>query len=156
MTAPDPAGPPRPAAVPLDAMLDLLATVLGELNIGLLIYRLEADDDPASLRLLYANRAASEATRADLGPVVGKRIGEAFPALAGTDLPARYAEVARSGRSRNVGAIEYPGDGTLEHAYFAVKAFPMPNGCVGVAFENITVRKQLEDALRRQRAAEPK
>ena len=154
MNDPAPSGPsPSSAAsdVPLAAMLDLLATVLGELNVGLLVYRLETPDDPASLRLLYANRAASDATRADLGPLVGKRIGEAFPALADTELPALYAEVARSGRSRNVGAIEYPGDGTLGHAYYAVKAFPMPSGCVGVAFENITVRKQLEDLLRRQK-----
>lgn len=137
-----------------DTMVGFVSSVFSELNIGLLIYRLERPGDPSSLRLAYANRVASEYTRADLGDVVGKRIGEAFPALADTELPALYAEVAQTKRARNIGVSEYGGDGKVERGYFSVKAFPMPNDCVGIVFENITTRKQLEEMVKRQRKAE--
>lgn len=139
------------SAVDFDTMVSFVSSVLSELNVGLLIYQLEDAGDPRSLRLAYANRVASEYTRADLGGLVGKTIGEAFPALADSELPALYAEVAQTKHPRNVGAFEYKGDEHVGRGYYSVKAFPMPNDCVGIVFENITVRKQLEELVKRQR-----
>ena len=144
-----PSSNPRP--VDFDTMVDLVSSILSELNVGFFIYHLEDAGNPLSLRLAYANRVASEYTRADLSGVVGLTIGEAFPALADTELPALYAEVAQTKHPRNIGAFEYEGDGRVGRGYYAVKAFPMPNDCVGIVFENITVRKQLEELVKRQR-----
>lgn len=138
-------------AVDFDTMVNLVSSILSELNVGLLIYRLENPNRPDSLRLAYANRVASEYTRADLSGLVGKTIGEAFPALAASELPEIYAEVARTKHPRNVGAFAYQGDGNVGPGHYSVKAFPMPNDCVGIVFENITVRKQLEELVKRQR-----
>ena len=130
--------------------------MFSELNIGLLIYHLEAPDDPNSLKLLYANQAASEFTGADLSALVGRRILDAFPGLEGSGLPEIYAEVARTRKPYNVGAYEYGGDEQVTQGYYAVKAFPMPSTCAGIVFENITLRKQLEELVKKQRSREKK
>ncbi len=138
----------------VDAMMSLVSSVFAELNIGLLIYHLEEEGDPHSLKLVYANRSASEYTETDLSPRIGRFVLDAFPALEGTILPQTFAEVALTGKSENIGAFEYGGDDELERSYYAVKAFSMPNHCVGVAFENITLRKQLEEMVRKLREKE--
>jgi hypothetical protein len=82
-----------------------------------------------------------------LGARVGQRILEAFPPLADSHLPDLYADVVRQNRSREAGAFEFPGDDEVERGYYAIKAFPMPRDCVGVAFENVTLRKRLEEIV---------
>lgn len=136
----------------IDAVVNTVASVFAELNTGLLIYHLADPDEPDSLVLVYANSAASKYTGTDLSAVVGQTISEAFPSLNGTHLPEAYAEVSTGGRSVNLGAFEYEGDRLVKPGHFAVKAFPMPSRCVGVVFENITLRKKLEELLRRERS----
>ena len=138
------------ATIDRDSMVNLVSMIFAELNIGMLIYQVEDKGDESSLRLLYANKAASAYTGTDLSERVGKRILEAFPALEGSDVPTAFLEVAVGGRSRNLGSFEYSGDQTIERSHYSIKAFPMPSDCVGVAFENITVRKKVEDMLRQQ------
>lgn len=137
----------------LDEMTRVVSSLFADLNIGLFIYFLEDPERPRSLRLVYANPAASAYTRADLSGSIGQSITDAFPGLVGTDMPETFAEVITTHRSQNLGAFEYPGDERVEHAFFSVKAFPMPNRCVGIVFENITVRKRLEELLKKQRDA---
>lgn len=136
---------------PVDTVVRTVASVFAELNTGLLIYHLADADETDSLTLVYANAAASKYTGADLDALIGKSIGEAFPALNGTHVPAAYAEVSRGGKSVNLGAFEYEGDAHVKPGYFAVKAFPMPARCVGVVFENITLRKKIEQLARQER-----
>jgi hypothetical protein len=137
----------------LTAMLDVVSSIFAELNVGLLIFHLEDAQDPCSLRLVYVNRAASDYTHGELSPLVGKLICDAFPGLTDSELPALYTEVARTKQARNFGATPYQGDANVERGYYAVKAFPMPGDCVGIVFENITVRKQVEELVRRQQEA---
>ena len=131
----------------IPALIQFIESVFSNLNIGLLVYQLEDAGEAASLRLLYANAEASAYTGSDLQRLVGKTILEAFPALAGTDLPETYAEIVHSQRSRELGTIEYEDD-NLEKSYYAVKAFPMPHQCVGVIFENIALRKKVEAMIK--------
>ena len=145
------AKPPARAPTNIDEMMSWVSSILAELNVGLLIYQLEQADDPTSLRLLYANRAASQYTGADLSALVGKTILDAFPGLAGGDLPAAYAEVVRNQKPLELGTTEYGGDDKVAKGYYSVKAFPMPSSCVGVIFENITLRKQVEELVRKER-----
>lgn len=139
------------APLSIDAVVNTVASVFAELNTGLLIYHLADADAPDSLVLVYANSAASKYTGTDLSAAIGQTIGEAFPALCGTHIPAAYAEVSAGGKSVNLGAFEYEGDRLVKPGHFAVKAFPMPARCVGVVFENITLRKRLEQIIRRER-----
>lgn len=128
-------------------MIRLTQSILSNLNVGLLVYYLKDPDEATSLTLVYANDEASHYTRADLQKLVGKKILDAFPSLAKTELPQNYAAVARDGKPREFGAVEYE-DNNVEKSVFSVKAFPMPNRCVGVVFENISLRKKVETMAR--------
>src|SRR5205823_2751920 len=59
--------------------------------------------------------------------------------------------VVRSGQAVELADVSY-GDARVGPGAFSVKAFPLPNQCMGVAFENITARKHVEEALRRSEA----
>jgi len=87
------------------------------------------------LRLIYANAEASRCTGTDLAPRVGKMILEAFPSLAGTELPRTYLEVASGGAAVHLGNVRYRDDQMAEQTY-SVRAFPMPMQCAGVLFES--------------------
>ncbi len=94
----------------IPTMMSLVSSIFSELNIGLFIYHLEDRKKPRTLKLVYANKTASQYTGTDVTKLVGKYIPEAFPALAETDLPELYAEVVNKQESRNIGAFEYVGD----------------------------------------------
>jgi len=134
----------------VNTMTSLIDAVFSEMNIGLLIYQMEDLNNASSLKLVYANHQASKYTGADLSQQIGKHILEAFPSLAATDLPQIFAEVINTKQSRTIGAMEYR-DENVQKGYYASKAFPMPNDCVGVLFENITLRKQLEEIIKHSR-----
>ena len=131
----------------LDTMTALIDAVFSQMNIGLVVYQLEDPAASSSLKLVYANKQAAQYANIDFNPLIGKHILEAFPMLAHTGVPEQYAEVVKTKRSCNLGAFEYAG-GQATKSYYSLKAFPMPNDCVGVLFENITVRKQLEDLVK--------
>lgn len=131
----------------VNTMTSLIDAAFSEMNIGLLIYQMENLGETSSLKLVYANRQASKYTGVDLSQQIGKPILTVFPSLATTDLPQIFAEVINTKQSHTIGAMEYR-DENVQKGYFASKAFPMPNACVGVLFENITLRKQLEEIIK--------
>lgn len=143
--------PYAPDPIDVHTLVHWVDTLLSEMNVGMFVYHLETRGDSSSLRLVYANHAASDYTSADLAPLIGRTIGEAFPPLLETDLPDRFMQVVQRGVARNVGVFEYSGDTRVSEGYYGVKAFPMPGDCVGVVFENITTRKRLTDLLKKQR-----
>lgn len=138
----------------IDTMTNLIDAIFSEMNIGLVVFQLEVPNDKNTLRLVYTNKQASEYSNADVSKHIGKYIGDAFPPLAQSDIPDLYAEVIKTKQSRNIGAFEYK-DAQAGTGYYAIKAFPMPNDCVGILFENITLRKQMEEMLKNYGAPSP-
>lgn len=124
-----------------------IQSIFSNLNVGLLIYHLEDPEEASRLKLVYANEAASTYTGTDLQKRVGRYILDAFPALADTDIPQIYQRVVREKKARELGAVEYE-DADMKKEYYAVKAFPMPYDCAGVVFENITLRKKVDDMVK--------
>ena len=121
--------------------------LLDQLPFGVVVYHLDEPDDPGSLRLLQANDAASRAIGFDAKAEIGKTFRESLPQMLETDIPVRYAEVARTGVGQDLGEIAY-GDERVEPGVFQVQAFPLPGGHVGVAFSEVTQRKAAENRLR--------
>jgi len=113
-------------------IVGVLDSILSELNVGLLIYHLEDQGDPTTLRLAYVNREAARSTGLDMDLRLGKRILDAFPPLAQTELPKIFAEVVQTQTSRR---IEVPYAEGGQSVDYSVRAFPMPAHCVGVLFE---------------------
>ncbi len=115
--------------------------------VGLYLYHLEDLSDDRTLRMVYANPAAKSLTGIGSEEVVGRTLDENFPGLRAQGVPQRYAEVVRTQTPITFDDMIY-GDDRVILASFSVKAFPLPGNMVGIAFENITGRKQTEEALR--------
>jgi signal transduction histidine kinase/DNA-binding response OmpR family regulator len=117
------------------------------LPLGVLVYRLEDPEDDCSLTLMDGNPAAATIVKLDLAEAQGKTILELFPTAMLSNAPRRFAEVVRSGRPHELGEVIY-GDSRLPQRAYAVKAFPLPDQCVGVVFEDASERvraRQLKD-----------
>jgi PAS domain S-box-containing protein len=129
-----------------EGLLDFQA-IFKNIESGLYIYHLEDINDDKTLKMVSANQAAADFTGVSINDVVGKTLDENFPGLRKKGIPQIYAEVVRSGKSKILEDVYYADDHVIQGA-FSVKAFPLPNNCVGVSFENITERKQADEALR--------
>jgi signal transduction histidine kinase len=131
-------------------------SVVEQIPIGISIWEINDADDVGSIRYLYRNLAAHQATNATLHRVIGATIRESFPRLIETELPATIAEVARSGQPMELGEFHY-GDGGVPGAVYSIKVFPLDGQHVGMSFENITdvkkAEKTREDALTALEAA---
>jgi hypothetical protein len=110
---------------------------------GVLFWRLEDRRDVRSLRLLDLNEAAERELGASVREAIGKVIAETFPALLKTDLPDRCRTVIASGQPESVGEVRFS-DAPIQDSVFWFECFPLPDNCVGTAFENITARKRKE------------
>lgn len=115
-------------------------------QVGIVVWQLEDLDDAGSFRLSIANPAASEATGVEFEQLIGTTMAESFPMLLQTPLVQQYVNVVRTGQALDLGEVSYSEDGIAAGIY-SLKAFPLPDYCLGLAFENITARKQLEAQL---------
>jgi len=131
----------------------LQTDVIGNMQIGLCIMKLMDKADARSLVLVSANPAASEFTGVPMDSCIGQRWLDIFPEVSDELLNA-YVSVVKSQKKLDLGEVLY-GDERVEKGYFSIKLFPLPEDCVGIAFENVTARKQ-EEALHIEQAAKLK
>jgi PAS domain S-box-containing protein len=127
--------------------LRLYDDIVANIPMGLVVLRLENIDDIRTFRIVAMNPVASRIVRITPEDAVGKTMIETWPKVFETEIPRIYAEVIRSGQARQVDELRY-GDERMPEGIFAIKAFPLPNNCVGVAFEDISGHKEAEEALR--------
>jgi PAS domain S-box-containing protein len=121
-----------------------LRSIVESSPIGMHLYRLEGD------RLLFAgaNPAADKILGIDHRPLTGKPIEEAFPALAGSEVPDRYRAIARGGPGWHVDSLEYSAPGIA--GTFMVDAFQTEPGRMAATFTDVSERERL---LRGEQAA---
>jgi PAS domain S-box-containing protein len=133
--------------------IQLYANIVRSMQMGLIVWQLHDPNDLSSFRLMDINPAARQILRmnTDLQELIGQSMAEVFPNLLETAFPSIYATVIRSGKVRDLGEVRY-GDAVLPEATYATKAFPLPNQCVGLVFEDISDRKQAEEALQQSEA----
>ncbi|MGA2431004.1 MAG: PAS domain-containing protein [Candidatus Acidiferrum sp.] len=113
--------------------------------VGLIVWQLKDTGDIRSLRLLAVNGAAERELGTPLRDVIGKEIGETFPSLLKTNLPVCCRRVIVSGKPETAGEVRY-GDARVGGSIFWFDCFPLPDNCVGAAFENITDHRRSEQA----------
>jgi signal transduction histidine kinase len=102
--------------------------------------------DAGELIFIGSNPAAQRILGVDHAPFVGKRIEEAFPFLASTDVPSHYKAVARDGQPWKTEQIEYEG-GEIR-GVFEVLAFQTEPGKMAALFNDVSDRKRMMEALR--------
>ncbi len=110
---------------------------------GIYLYQLEPDD---RLVLIDSNPAADRLTNIDTRVLHGRTIEEAFPGLAGTEVPGRYRVVAREGTPWQITEFKYQ-DKNI-HGAFDVHAFQTSPGRMAVMFTDVTSRIAAEAEIR--------
>lgn len=114
------------------------------------VYRCDGAEASPEPRFIAANPAA---VRALGSGIEGALLEEAFPALRGAGIRELCAHAARSGTSASLGEIRVD-CGEDGAAALRVKTFPLGEGRVGVAFEDISGLKDAHaEELRRLRIA---
>jgi two-component system cell cycle sensor histidine kinase/response regulator CckA len=111
--------------------------------VGIHLYELEAPD---RLVLTASNPAADLILGTSALSLVGRTIEEAFPGLAGTEVPGHYRRLCAEGGSR--GTETTYGDGRSGGAY-EVHAFQTAPGAIAVMFTDVTERRRAEEERRR-------
>lgn len=125
--------------------LQLYADIVHNTQVGIVVWQLQNKDDPGSFRLIAANPAAQEATGVDFENLIGCTMAERFPNVVRSSIVHQYINVIESGQAQDLQDIYFKDDGF--DGIFAVKAFPLPNQSVGLAFENVTRQRETEAAL---------
>ena len=124
--------------------LQALADIVREMPAGLFIYQFEPPD---RLVLLDGNRASEALTGIKLDDWRGKEFNEIWPEARERGVTEAFLNVMRTGEMLETEDLYYK-DNRLEGA-FNVRVFSIPENRMGVAFENITKRKQAEEDLRK-------
>ncbi|MCK6528699.1 PAS domain-containing protein [Myxococcota bacterium] len=122
----------------------LFTDVAHHMRVGVVVWCLRDPSDPASFELVHTNPAASQHLSVPIDRALGRRISEVLPSPLASDHAAIYAEVVRTGASRDLGEVRIPGDGPGE-GWYLVEAFPLPGRCVGISFTNVTRRREAEE-----------
>lgn len=126
------------------------ANIFRNIQIGLCVYRMENINDDRTLRLVACNPSASRLLGLTPTDILGKPIDKIFPRARANGIPQLFAEIIQTGQCREIEALHY-GDARVAEGSWSVKAFPLSDNCIGVAFENITERRLTEEALAQSR-----
>lgn len=117
-----------------DERLRLFAEIVDKMEIGLSSWRADGD----SFHLVASNVANERMTGVAITESIGQPLAACFPAAVGSELPALLASVDAAHPQRELAACrlaKLPGAPT-----FAAKAIALPDRCVGLALEDITLR----------------
>lgn len=121
-----------------DERLRLFADIVDHMEIGLSIWRIDGAQVPPVLRLVASNVANERMTGTAITSSVGQPMEVCFRAATGSELPGLLLGVGDHQPRRELAACrlaKLPGAPT-----FAVKAFSLPDHCVGLALEDVTLR----------------
>jgi PAS domain S-box-containing protein len=119
-----------------DEKIKLFADIVDNMAIGLSVWRVEANA-PENLRLVASNLANEQLTGIVAAQCVGKTLPDVFPAALGTELPQLIIGITNDRPRRELAASQLAG---LRGApTFAVKVFALPDRCVGLALEDVTL-----------------
>ncbi|WP_052340901.1 PAS domain-containing sensor histidine kinase [Salinarimonas rosea] len=125
----------RPAVARLHAILD---------GIPFGVVTLATASDGA-LRIRRINAAAARTLGVDPAPLIGRALEEAFPRIAGTDVPARLRRTARLGEP--LATMELAYDGTPDGGVVEITAFSSAPGEAAVFVRDVTNRRRAEQRV---------
>ena len=126
--------------------LQQASDIFMNIRTGLHIYHLEEIDDDRTLRMIGTNPAAGRLTGINAKDLLGNTIDENFPALRAKGIPEAYANVVRTKISKQFEELVYSDDRVIE-GVFSFNAFPLPDNCVGISFENITEQYKARELI---------
>jgi PAS domain S-box-containing protein len=126
--------------------LQQASDIFANIRTGLHIYHLEDPDDDRSLRMIGTNPAAEKLTGLKAKDILGNTLDENFPGLRAKGIPQAYAEVIRTKTARQFEELIYRDERVVEGA-FSFNAFPLPDNCLAISFENITEQRKAQELI---------
>ncbi len=126
--------------------LQQASDIFMNIRTGLYIYHLEDLDDDTTLRLIGVNPSAEKLIRIQAKDLLGNTLDENFPGLREKGMPQAFAEVVRTKIPRQFDEFFYS-DFRIPEGAFTFNAFPLPDNCVGVSFEDVTEQFLAKEAL---------
>lgn len=123
--------------------------IFNNIPLGLLIYRFENNGTAPSFKYVRSNPAALEMIGGNESDS-SLKIAEITPYIA--DLYEAYAQTIKTGQIYQNDRYYNPQSGKAKD-YYSIRAFPLNDNQLCVAFDNITPRVQAEAALRRSERA---
>ena len=124
------------------------ADIVRNIPIGLTVLCLEDRNDANSFRMLARNPAGSRLAPGRDEEVLNRRVVDLPPEIVNTDVLEQYRDVVLTGIGRDLGDFQFNAREGGKRL-FALRAFPLPNDCVGVAYEDVTERRQAEESRSR-------
>jgi diguanylate cyclase (GGDEF)-like protein/PAS domain S-box-containing protein len=121
------------------------ATIVERTPLGVLTVEL---GDDGTLRLVAANSAASHLLGVETDLLLGRPLAAALPRLTSGDLLARITAVADDGDAFDVDAV--PAATPDPDRVIALRVFPLPHRCAGLALDDVTGASLATAALRRR------
>jgi PAS domain S-box-containing protein len=113
---------------------------------GMYIYHLEDPEDDSTLRMIGVNPAAERLIGIPANDLLGNTLDENFPGLRALGIPQEYANVVRTKTPKQFEEFIY-GDDRIPTGAFTFNAFPLPDDCVGISFEDVTDQFRAKQAL---------
>ncbi|CAN5876998.1 hypothetical protein BH11MYX3_BH11MYX3_27640 [soil metagenome] len=121
-----------------DERFRVFADIVDHMEIGLSVWKFDETQRRPALRLVGSNLANERLTGITVATLVGQPLETCLPASIGTDLPALMLGISETTPRRELSACRLaslPGAPT-----FAVTAYALPDRCVGLALEDVTLR----------------
>jgi PAS domain S-box-containing protein len=102
-------------------------------------------------RIIYMNREAERINGKPRGESIGRTHWEEWPASVGTQVEAEYR---RAMTERVPIAFDYharwsPPDDDVEDLWLEIRAYPLPEGGIGIYYQNITARQVARERTKR-------
>ncbi len=132
-----------------EARSEVLESAIKRAPIGLIIQRLEREGDLGSLRQLFANEAADEATGQKLSQDDGKTWSSVSPELVESPFGRIYQRILETGEAATW-ELEY-GDSRFAPKWWRGSAQLIAPQTLLTAFQNVTAEVQVREQLKAER-----
>jgi PAS domain S-box-containing protein len=115
--------------------ISVYADIVRAVQISLSVWAVENPDDPDSIRLVAYNPAAERMIGRNLSSEIGKSIGQIIALRPDSPVRGMIASVARDKTVRHLDAFA---SAIWRRHILSAKAFPLPDGSVGLALDDVT------------------
>ncbi|MCX7986028.1 MAG: PAS domain S-box protein [Bacteroidales bacterium] len=123
--------------------IKLYSDVAENMQVALNVFQLNGK----TLTLVKANPAAAKILNSSLNAMVGKKFDEIYPQLRGYQLEKTLSLVVQNRKAYTNEEFKYFAENGKVF-FYSYKAFPLPNNCIGILFEDITRKKLAEQAIK--------
>lgn len=133
-------------------MEEKLAKLVEAMPHGVTIWKV--DEASGEVRLVFANSHSQIESGINYEPLIGELIGDIFKGAVDSPYPSAISRVGLTGDQEVLREVPY-GDSNHPHGFFNVSLVPLGDGYVGSVYENITIKRRLEQRLKQMAMEDP-